>query len=156
MMAMQVIDFEPSFAGAFFTLNEAWVSAHFEMEAKDHEVLSDPQGAIIDKGGFVFIAVEGDEAVGCCALMAMADSGFEIAKMAVADGFKGKGIGKALMAACIARARSVGAPRLYLESGSVLTPALTLYRSFGFQDLPPERRPVSPYARADVWMELLL
>ena len=156
MTLMEIIDFEPRFADAFFGLNEAWVSRHFVMEAKDREVLGDPQGAIIDKGGFVFVAVGGDEAVGCCALMAMADGGFEIAKMAVADGFKGRGIGKALMAACIDRARDVGAPRLYLESGSILTPALTLYRAFGFQDLPPERRPVSPYARADVWMELLL
>ncbi len=156
MTLMEIIDFEPRFAGAFFALNEAWVSRHFVMEARDREVLGDPQGAIIDKGGFVFIAIHGDDAVGCCALMSMADSGFEIAKMAVSDRFKGKGIGKALMAACIARARSVGAPRLYLESGSILTPALTLYRSFGFQDLPSERRPVSPYARADVWMELML
>ena len=53
-------------------------------------------------------------------------------------------------------ARARGAPRIYLESGTPLTPALTLYRKFGFKDLEPERRPNSPYARADVWMELIL
>jgi ribosomal protein S18 acetylase RimI-like enzyme len=57
------------------------------------------------------------------------------------------------MDACIARARDLGAPRLYLETNSSLGPALGLYRSVGFVDLPP--RP-TPYARCDVWMELKL
>ena len=35
-------------------------------------------------------------------------------------------------------------------------PARALYRSFGFTDLPAERRPQSPYTRANVWMELPL
>ena len=156
MTAVQVIDFEPRFAGAFFALNEAWTSKHFVMEAKDEALLGDPKGLIIDKGGFIVFAVEDGEAIGCCAMIAMADGGFEIAKMAVTDAFKGRGIGRALMAACVERARAAGAPRLYLESNHILTPALTLYRAFGFQDLPQERRPVSPYARADVWMELVL
>ena len=156
MTAMEVIDFDPRFARAFLALNEAWVSRHFVMEAKDYEVLGDPQGAIIDKGGFVFFAVEAGAAVGCCALIPMNDGGFEIAKMAVDEAFKGRGIGRALMTACVDCARLQAAPRLYLESGSILTPAVSLYRAFGFQDLPAERRPVSPYARADVWMELIL
>jgi ribosomal protein S18 acetylase RimI-like enzyme len=156
MTGMEIIDFEPKFAPAFFALNEAWTSALFAMEPKDHEILSDPQGLIVDKGGAIVFAVENNVAVGCCALIAMDDGGFEVAKMAVADACKGRGIGRDLMAACVARARASCAPRLYLESNSALTPALTLYRSFGFVDLPPERRPVSAYARADVWMELTL
>ena len=48
-------------------------------------------------------------------------------------------------------ARAAGAHRIYLESNSALTPALTLYRSAGFVDLPPAP---TPYARCNVWMEL--
>jgi GNAT superfamily N-acetyltransferase len=153
---MDIIDFEPRFADAFFRLNEAWISRFFTMEAKDREILGDPAGQIIAKGGFVFFVVEGGRAVGCIAMAPMADGGFELAKMAVDEASQGRGYAKALLAACIERARAIGAPRLYLESGSPLTPALTLYRSLGFKDLEPERRPLSPYARADVWMELLL
>lgn len=153
---MQITDFEPRFAPAFKALNEAWIRRHFVIEPKDEVILGDPQGQIIDKGGFVFFALDGGAPIGCCALTPLGDGGFELVKMAVADGHKGKGIGRALMEACIARARREGAPRLYLESASALTPALTLYRSVGFKDLPPSRRPVSPYARGDIWMEMLL
>jgi len=156
MAAIEIIDFEPAFAPAFKALNEAWIAKHFVMEPKDHEMLGDPEAKIIGEGGYVFFAVEGGEALGCCALVPLPDGGFELIKMAVAEGVRGRGIGRALMQACVDRATSLGAPRIYLESGSALTPALTLYRAFGFVDLPPGRRPASPYARADVWMELNL
>ena len=156
MAGMEIIDFEPRFAGAFKALNEAWISRYYEIEAKDHAILGDPQGAILDPGGHVFFSVEGDEAIGCCALIPMTDGGFELVKMAVAETSRGKGSGRALMAACVERARELGAPRVYLESGLALKPALSLYRSFGFVDVPPARRPPSPYARVEVWMELRL
>ena len=153
---MQIIDFDRRYADAFRTLNEAWISRFFTLEAKDVEILGDPQGQIIDSGGHVFFVVVDGCAVGCVGLIPMADGGFEIVKMAVDEASQGRGYAKALMNACIERARSLNAPRLYLESGTPLTPALTLYQSCGFTDLPAERRPDSPYARADVWMELKL
>ena len=156
MASMQVIDFDPRFADAFRTLNEAWISRFFAIEPKDAEILGDPRGQILDKGGHVFFALDGETAVGCVALVPMADGGLELAKMAVDPASQGKGHAKRLIAACIERAREVGARRLYLESSDKLTPALTLYASFGFTHLPPEQRPPSPYARASVWMELPL
>ncbi|MGH7025431.1 MAG: GNAT family N-acetyltransferase [Caulobacteraceae bacterium] len=156
MLRVEIVEFEPRFAVAFKALNLAWIRRDYELEAKDHEILGDPQGQVVAKGGQVLIALANGEPAGCCALLAMADGGFEIAKMAVGEAFRGRGLAKALMAACIARARAAGAPRLYLESNLKQVAALGLYRAFGFEDLPPERRPVSPYARADVWMELRL
>ncbi len=156
MAGMRVMDFEPRFAAAFKSLNEAWIEQYYVVESKDEELLGDPQGRIIDQGGHALFAVDDPEVVGCCALIPMADGGFEVSKMAVAEASRGRGVGKALMRACIERARALGAPRLYLESGLALTPALALYRSFGFRDLEPEERPPSPYARVEVWMELRL
>jgi ribosomal protein S18 acetylase RimI-like enzyme len=153
---MQIVDFRPELAGAFKALNEAWITRYFSIEPKDREVLDDPQGKIIDRGGQILFLTEADEAVGCCALMAMADGGFEVAKMAVAEPHKGRGHGRALMAACIERARACGAPRLYLETNSALAPALALYRSFGFRELDGMERTESDYARVDIWMEFRL
>ncbi len=119
-------------------------------------MLDDPQGRIIDRDGRVLFLVEADAVIGCCALLAMADGGFEVAKMAVAEPQLGKGHGRTLMAACIARARAAGAPRLYLETNSALAAALGLYRSFGFRELDGMSRGASDYARVDVWMELRL
>jgi GNAT superfamily N-acetyltransferase len=156
MAAMAVTDFDPRFAEAFRILNEAWITRFFAMEPKDAELIGDPQGQIIDKGGHVFFALDEDEPVGCVALIPMADGGFELAKMAVLEASQGRGHAKALMAACVERARALGATRLYLESNEILTPARALYRAFGFRDLEPERRLASPYSRANVWMELPL
>jgi GNAT superfamily N-acetyltransferase len=151
---MRIVPFEPSFAPAFKALNEAWIRRHFTLETKDAEILDDPAGKIVATGGQILFAVEDDAAVGCCALVPMADGGYELAKMAVAEAAQGRGYAKALLAAAIDVARAAGAPRIYLESNAVLTPALTLYRRFGFADAPMERRVASPHARVDVWMEL--
>jgi ribosomal protein S18 acetylase RimI-like enzyme len=151
---MEIVDYRPDLAGAFKALNEAWITQFFQLEAKDVEVLADPEGKVIAPGGHIVFVIETGEAVGCCALLAMPDGGFEVAKMAVAEAHKGRGLGRLLMAACVERARAAGASRLYLETNSSLAPALGLYRSFGFQVTQPAEP--SPYARADVAMELRL
>jgi GNAT superfamily N-acetyltransferase len=82
--------------------------------------------------------------------------GYEVAKMAVAQTTQGRGIGRLLLTEAIAWAKGQGAKRLYLESSRILTPALHLYESVGFRHLPPEKVLASPYARADVFMEMLV
>ncbi len=154
MPAMEIVHFRPELADAFKALNEAWITTLFTLEPKDRVVLGDPAGEIVEPGGEVLFALDAGEAVGCCALMRLADGGFELAKMAVADSHKGRGIGRELLAAALAWAKARGAPRLYLETNSALAPALGLYRSFGFTQIEPAEP--SPYARADVVMELRL
>ena len=156
MARMQIVEFSPELAGAFRALNEVWIRRYFALEPKDEAMLGDPQGKIIDPGGRILFVIENGEVAGCCALMALADGGFEVAKMAVAEPFLGKGLGHALMAACVERARAAGAPRLYLETNSALVPAMALYRGFGFRELNGMQRGASDYARVDVWMELKL
>jgi ribosomal protein S18 acetylase RimI-like enzyme len=156
MFLMEIVDFRPELAPTFKALNEAWITTLFALEPKDREVLDDPQGKIIARGGQVLFVADTGEIVGCVALMKLGDGGFEVAKMAVADSHKGRGLGRALMAACVERARAAGAPRLYLETNSALAPAMALYRGFGFRELTGMKRGPSDYARVDVWMELSL
>jgi len=147
---MEIVEFAPEHAAAFKALNEAWISKHFVLEAKDREVLDDPQGKILDKGGRIFMAVKDGEAVGCVALLKMPDGGYEVAKMTVSETLRGSGLGRTLMQRCIDAGAADNAPRLYLETNSSLAPALGLYRAMGFVDLPPAE---TPYVRADVFME---
>jgi putative acetyltransferase len=147
---MEIVEFEPHHAQAFQALNEAWISKHFVIEPKDREVLGDPQGKIIDKGGRVFMAVQDGAPVGCAALLKMDDGGYEVAKMTVSETLRGSGLGRLLMQRCIDAGAELGATRLYLETNSSLGPALGLYRAMGFRDLAPTE---TPYVRADVFME---
>jgi ribosomal protein S18 acetylase RimI-like enzyme len=147
---MEIVEFEPRFAEAFRVLNEAWISRYFALEPKDREVLGDPQGQILAKGGRIFMALDDGEPVGCVALMKMDDGGYEVAKMTVSEAVRGSGLGRRLMERCIEAGAEMGATRLYLETNSSLGPALGLYRAAGFRDLAPAD---TPYARADVFME---
>jgi putative acetyltransferase len=141
---------------AFRELNEAWIIQYFSIEPKDIEVLGDPVSHIIRPGGEIMIAILGDRAVGCCALLAMGEGSFEIGKMAVAEDCRGGGIGRKLLAHVIEHARGIGARRLYLETSTKLPNAIHLYESRGFVHLPVERVRQSPYTRSNVYMEMLL
>lgn len=149
-------DFAPGDEAAFRKLNEEWIVHYFALEPKDEQALADPRRNILDKGGRVFFAVCNGQIVGCCALVARGEHEFEVAKMAVTESVRGAGIGRRLLAKTIAEARASGATRLYLETNSMLAPAIRLYESMGFRHIPPERIVPSAYARADVYMELFL
>jgi putative acetyltransferase len=81
---------------------------------------------------------------------------FEVAKMAVSESCRGHGIGRKLLEYAIAQAKALGAHTLELASNTKLANAVHLYESVGFRHLPPERVEPSPYARANVFMELHL
>jgi N-acetylglutamate synthase-like GNAT family acetyltransferase len=120
------------------------------LKALDH-----PQEYILAPGGCILLAESAGQVVGACALIKLRDEpGYELAKMAVSPTVQGRGLGYRLGQAAVQRARELGAPRLYLESNSVLTPALSLYHKLGFRQVA--NPPASPYARANVFMEMLL
>jgi putative acetyltransferase len=149
-------EFRAGDEAAFRRLNEEWITRHFAMEPKDEATFADPRGMILDRGGRIFLAVRENEPVGCCALLAIGSGEFEVAKMGVAPDCRRGGIGRQLLERAIAEARKSGARRLYLETNRKLTPAIALYESIGFRHLPPERVVPSPYARANVYMEMFL
>ncbi|CAN5283601.1 hypothetical protein BH10PSE1_BH10PSE1_35040 [soil metagenome] len=149
--SLSIVPYRPDHAKAWGSLNTFWILAGgYVLEPKDEYVLGDPEGAILSKGGAIFIAEREGEPVGCCSLMAMPDGGFEVGKMAVAAEAQGFRLGQRLLDACEAHARSAGAPRLYLETNAAQTHAIALYGRFGFVDLPAQP---TPYARCNVWME---
>jgi GNAT superfamily N-acetyltransferase len=154
--AVQIREFQTGDAEAFRRLNEEWVTRYFRIEPKDAKVFADPQHTILDEGGRIVMALQGERYVGCCALLRMDDDSFEVAKMAVTPESQGQGVGRLILREVIETARRAGARRLYLETNHILTPAIRLYESLGFRHLPPERVTPSPYERADVFMELLL
>lgn len=141
---------------AFRELNEAWIAKYFRIEDAERKYLDDPVANILEPGGHMFFATVACRTVGCCALLPMEPGSFELAKMAVREDERGRGIGRKLLDYTIARAKQVGAQRLYLETNSKLENAIHLYESVGFRHLPPERVTRSPYARANVFMEMLL
>ena len=54
--AVEIIPFHPRHRDDFKRLNVEWLERYFYVEAIDHEVLSDPEGAILAPGGYIFLA----------------------------------------------------------------------------------------------------
>lgn len=154
--AIAIRHFQAGDEAAFRGLNEDWIRRYFKLEAKDEHSLADPRTTIIEPGGEILMALSGVCAIGCCALLKIHPGTFEVAKMAVDPAFQGMGIGRQLLRATIAEARRLGAQKLFLETNHMLTPAIHLYESLGFQRLDRSKLPPSPYERSDVAMELLL
>jgi putative acetyltransferase len=148
--------FQPKDVVDFRRLNEEWITHYFRLEEKDSQTLNDPSQYILLAGGYIAMAFVEEEAVGCCALVRLEDTTFEVAKMAVTPVWQGRGLGRKILEHVIQQARQLKAKRLYLETNSKLAPAIRLYESLGFRHLPGDRVIPSPYQRADVYMEFFL
>jgi len=152
---LRLIDYTSKYLEDFKRLNVEWITKFWDLEDADKKALNSPEEYIIDKGGAIFIALYKGSAVGSAALIPYDNVTLELAKMAVSPLVQGKGIGIELGEFAMKRARLMGSKRVYLESNSLLTPALSLYRKLGFKNVN-DTKEISPYERCDVRMEKLL
>lgn len=150
---VEIIPFSIELKEPIKTLNLEWLQKYFKVEPKDKKVLSDPQSEIIDKGGMIFYAQYNSQIVGTVSLLKIDSTTFELSKMAVSDGNQGLGIGKKLLEHCLNEAKEKGIQKLILYSNRKLLPAIHLYKSFGFVEIPVEE---GVYERADIKMEKIL
>lgn len=155
---VEIIEYTDKYRGDFKRLNLEWLDQYHLTESHDLMVLNDPRGTILDRGGFIWLAKaglgdNGEEIVGTAALMNEGQGVFELAKMCVANGWRGKGISKMLIETCIKKAKESGTHKLSLFSNHQLGPALKLYEKYGFRNVDVQD---APYETADVKMELIL
>lgn len=96
-------------------------------------------GALRDPAVTFWSAWVDNEITGCGALKRLDAARGEIKSMRVADGFLGKGIGRAILDHIVAEARRMGLASLWLETGSAdaFLPAVRLYQSAGFERCGP-------------------
>ena len=152
---IKIVNYQPNYQTAFRNLNKEWITTYFKMEEADYKALDDPQKYILKRGGCILVALYNDEPLGVCALIKMDDPkyDFELAKMAVSPKAQGKNIGLLLGQAIIEKARTLGSSALYLESNTILKPAVNLYHKLGFQKIAGRS---TPYERCNIQMELIL
>jgi putative acetyltransferase len=146
-------NYKKEYAKDFKRINIEWIEKYFTVEEHDLEQLENPEEYIIDKGGEILFAISYNEVAGVCALIKTGENEFELAKMGVSPNFQGQQIGYKLGMHSIETAKQLGAKRIWLESNRILQPAIKLYTKLGFKEIPVT---VTPYARADIRMELLL
>lgn len=156
MQKIEIINLNPQNEAhklAFKQINYEWIEKYFKVEKGDMDSLENPEKYFLTTGGAVLLARRGEEFLGTSALKPMGNNEYELCKMGVSETARGLGIGRLVGEAAIQKAKELGAKRIYLETNSSLTPALTLYKKLGFIRIESF---TSPYIRADVAMEIWL
>jgi GNAT superfamily N-acetyltransferase len=153
MNEISIIPYDSRYQADFKRLNVDWISRDFALEEHDLEQLDHPETYILPNNGAVFLAKLNNEIVGTVALVNTGEAGFELAKMSVSPSAQGQGIGTLLCLAVLDYARQLGLTSVWLESNRRAKTALRLYERVGFREVPMVP---SPYARADIRMEIQL
>lgn len=131
-----------------------WIRELHSVEASDQAMYDFPE-RYAEGGNSIFALLEDGKVEGVCALKQDDEGGWELTKMAVDAGARGRGLGKLLMGAVEVFARDeLGEKRIYLISNTKNAAAIRLYRRCGwavtFEGAHPR------YARANIGMEKVL
>ena len=152
---MKIIPYNPKYKNDFIEMNKLWISEMFVMEAEDERELSNIE-PYIKKGGQIFFALDDDNSVMACCMIAPRDDGdWEIMKFAAKGMYTGTGAGSACLKACIDYAREKDIERIIIVSNRRCLQALHLYRKFGFTELTVDKEKF-PFKRADIAFEMFL
>jgi len=88
-------------------------------------------------GGALLLVYEGDLPVACGAIRDLGDGYAELKRLYVRPAYRGVGLGKRITHALQDRARAFGYLILRLDTLRRLEPALTMYKSLGFEETAP-------------------
>jgi putative acetyltransferase len=113
--------------------------------------LDNLEQSYIDPGGWFGVVEAADgQVVGCAGLLPVTGTAVELRKMYLTPGVRGRGVGRALLAAALQEAKRRGFGRVTLETATVLKEAVRLYESVGFRP----RAGAVHACRCDLAMEL--
>jgi GNAT superfamily N-acetyltransferase len=96
----------------------------------DTSAYREPRGAFL-------VARIGDRAVGCGALTRTAPHVAYIKRMWVDGSVRGRGLGRRMLESLEETARALGCRVAELETNRALTAAIRLYRTAGYEEVPP-------------------
>lgn len=152
---MKVVPYNHEYKNDFIEMNRAWISEMFMMEPEDERELGNIE-PYVEKGGQIFFALdEEDNVLACCMIAPREDGDWEIMKFAARGMYTGTGAGSACLKACIDYARKMHLPKIIIVSNRMCTHAVNLYRKFGFEEIPADKERF-PFERADIAFEMVL
>jgi GNAT superfamily N-acetyltransferase len=86
--------------------------------------------------GRLFLAMDGDEAVGVTGLRPMGDGVAEMKRLYLRPPWRGSGLGRRLAEAVVDAARHAGHKKICLDTLDFMDEARNMYRSMGFVEIP--------------------
>jgi GNAT superfamily N-acetyltransferase len=131
------------------------IGRYFDTGEFERELAELP-GEYAPQSGRLLLAKIGGVAVGCAALRRIDDQSCEMKRMFVSPAARHRGVGRALAAELIRRARDQRYASMYLDTSIRQAEALSLYRSLGFVDVEPYYDPTPPLRDWLVYLRLTL
>lgn len=86
--------------------------------------------------GRLYLAYYGGEPAGCIALRKLSEEDCEMKRFFVRPAFRGRHLGRKLIEKLVESAREIGYSHMLLDTLPFLEHAVSLYRSFGFYEIP--------------------
>lgn len=113
-MKIDIVSYEDQYLEDFKNLSYEWLEKYVSVEPEDERILNNPREVILNRGGHIYFAQDGNKLVGTVALIRLDSKLFELAKLAVTEDYKGQGIGDLLMEVAIDKAGQLGAEKVLL------------------------------------------
>ena len=136
-------------------MNKLWISEMFATEAEDEREFGNIE-RYIENGGQIFFALDDDNRVMACCMIAPRDDGdWEIMKFAAKGMYTGTGAGSACLKACIDYAKKRAIQRIIIVSNRKCVQAIHIYKKLGFVEMPVDKEKF-PFERADIAFEMFL
>lgn len=114
--------------------NDPEFAKYLDKQNYDEE-LKHPEGKYRLPYGRLYIALDGDRAVGCAALRRIDEESCEIKRLYVRSEYRKNGLGRRLAEKIVADAKSIGYKRMLLDTLPFLKNAIALYKSMGFYEI---------------------
>lgn len=132
---IRILSWNESYRQTWRDLGLSWLQQYDLVEEEDLRILRDPEGAILQPGGQIFLAVEDGQLLGTLSLIPEGEGVYELAKMGVAPAHRRRGIADKLMDRAHLWAHAHGACKLILFTNRRLEAAQKLYDKWCFTEV---------------------
>lgn len=133
-------------------MNKNWIQEYFTLEAHDLVQLNDIDKLMSD-GAMIYFAIENEKVLSTCMAAPIKNEAWEICKFATNKSAQSRGAGKAVFKAALDYVIEKAAKMVVIYSSHSLKPAIYIYQSFGFKELPVT---IDDYERCDYQAELIV
>jgi ribosomal protein S18 acetylase RimI-like enzyme len=124
---------------ALFEEYAAWLGIDLGFQGFEEELASLP-GEYSAPGGALFLAVDGEDRLGCVGVRPLEWPRIaELKRLWVRPGGRGRGLGASLSRAALSFARDAGYERVRLDTLPTMVSARRLYEALGFREIEPYR-----------------
>lgn len=149
---MKIVPYEEKYKEDFIEMNKKWISEMFVIEDEDLTAFNNIE-CVLEAGGQIFFAIDDEENVlACCMIAPLPNGEWEIEKFCARGMYTGTGAGTACLKACMNYAKEKCVEKVVIVTNTKCEQAIHLYRKFGFIEVPVDKKKF-PYERANIAFE---